>query len=214
MAKAAVKRIKQRAEKKSKEFEESYFIASQWQLIGRKFRKHKLALVGITILGLLYIGAIFGPFFSINNLHERRADYVYYPPQKIHFIDADGRFHFRPFVYNSIQTEDPVTWRKVYEEDRSTRYPIKLFTRGFEYELFGVFQSNLHFLGVEEPGIFLPFGTDDLGRCLYSRNIMASRITLSVGFLGVIISFTLGQYSGRNFGLFRRNSGPCHPASD
>ena len=77
--------------------EERYYMASQWQLMWRKFKKHKLAILGGNILTIFYIVAIFCGFFSTQDIYKRYTKYMNCPPQRIHFFDEEG-FHFPPFV--------------------------------------------------------------------------------------------------------------------
>jgi peptide/nickel transport system permease protein len=170
---------------------EEYYTAGQWQLMFRKFKKHRLANIGAVILIILYVVAMFCEFFSPYTTVSRHENYLYAPPQRIHFIDAEGRFHLQPFVYNIVGTMNLETLQTEYTEDTSTVYPLRLFVRGDEYRLWGLFPSKLHFFGVQE-GVFFPFGTDVLGRDVMSRTISSARISLSIGLAGVLISFILG----------------------
>ena len=182
--------------------DERYYTASQYQLVWRRFRRHKLALVGGPILIALYVvGVGFPEFFATQDLTKRHQDFVYAPPQRIHFFDADGVFHLRPFVYAQTRSRDPVTMRRIYTEDTSTRFPLYLFVRGDPYELWGLFPSDLHFIGVKEGYLFL-FGTERLGRDLFSRTLHAARISLSIGLIGVGLSFILGCVLGGISGFY------------
>ena len=182
--------------------DERYYTASQYQLVWRRFRRHKLALVGGPILIALYVvGVGFPEFFATQDLTKRHQDFVYAPPQRIHFFDADGVFHLRPFVYAQTRSRDPVTMRRIYTEDPSTRFPLYLFVRGDPYELWGLFPSDLHFIGVKEGYLFL-FGTERLGRDLFSRTLHAARISLSIGLIGVGLSFILGCVLGGISGFY------------
>ena len=183
---------------------ESYYIASQWQLMWRKFKSHKLAMVGsIIVVFFVITGVLFCEFFATQDIYKRNSDFILCPPQKVHFLDADGKFHLRPFVYDLVSARNPDTFGLEFEENTDVRYPIYLFVKGDEYELWGLFKGSRHFIGIKDPdGIFYLFGTDKLGRDLFSRAFYAARISLSIGFVGVIISFVLGCILGGISGYF------------
>lgn len=190
--------------KKSEKIERSddYYLASQWQLVWRKYKRHRLALFGTAVILFLYCLAIFPDFFAINNPHERHVEYVYAPPHTIHFIDADGVFHLSPFIYDLDQELDMATLTRIYTEVTDTRYPIKFFVKGETYSFLGLINTDIHLFGVDSPGIYFPFGTDEFGRDLFSRTIHASRISLSIGLIGVMVSFVLGCIIGGISGYF------------
>lgn len=179
---------------------DQYYVASQWKLIWRKFKKHKLALLGGSTLIILYILAVFCEFFSPYDIYKRNSKYLYCPPQRIHFFDEEG-FHLRPFVYGLKSGRDPVTFRPQYSIERTRKYPLSFFVRGDKYRLWNLFPTDLHFFGVGNETIFL-FGTDKLGRDLFSRNLFASRISLSIGLVGVAITFVLGGILGGISGYY------------
>ena len=181
--------------------EEKYYMASQWQLMWRKFKKHKLAILGGSILAIFYIVAIFCEFFSVQNIHERNTKYIYCPPQRIHFFDGE-KFRFRPFVYGLKRIVDPKTFRRTYTEDKTKKYPVYFFVRGNKYQLWNLFEMDIHLLGVKDSGTIFLFGADELGRDLFSRNLYAARISLSVGLIGVAFSFILGCIFGGISGYF------------
>ena len=180
--------------------EEKYYVASQWQLMGRKFRKHKLAILGGTVLAIFYVVAIFCEFFSTQDMNTRNTEYILCPPQKIHFFE-ENRFHLRPFVYGLKKEEDPETWARIYVEDPEITHPLYFFVHGDTYKLWNLFQTDIHFFGVKEGTVFL-FGTDGSGRDLFSRNLSAARVSLSIGLLGVIFSFVLGCIMGGISGYY------------
>ena len=182
--------------------EERYYAATQWQLMWRKLKRHKLAMFGMMVLIVIYVMAIFAEFFGTCDVQKRHAGYTYSPPQRIHFIDAEGGFHLRPFVYGWKTSRHAVTRELLYEEDTSRRFPIRFFVRGSEYELWGLIPGDLHLFGVDEPGFFFVFGTDKLGRDLYSRTLHAARVSLSIGLMGVSLSFLLGCVLGGISGYY------------
>jgi len=180
--------------------EEKFYLASQWQLIWWKFKKHKLALGGAVVIGILYILAIFCDFFSPYLATDVFDEYLSAPPQVIRIYSRDGGIQ-RPFVYGVNKERDPVTLRLRYSLDFSKKYPIKFFIKGKPYKLLGLFLTDIHFFGVESGTIFL-FGTDDMGRDIFSRVLYGSRISLSIGLVGIFISFLLGLIIGGISGYF------------
>ncbi len=181
---------------------EEIYTASQWQLIWWRFKRHKLAVLGMIILFILYTMAIFAEFFCTQDPFKEDKDRVFLSPTKIHFVDENGKFHLVPFVYGLKFERDPITWEKVYTEDKTKRYPIRLFVRGDKYKLWGIWELDIHLFGIDEPNILFLFGTDNLGRDLYSRIITASRISLSIGLAGVFLSFILGVILGGISGYY------------
>ena len=190
------------AEAEATAYDESYYLASQWQLMWRKFRRHRLAIGSLVVIIVLYSMALFSEFYAINDYQKRHVQFAKSPPHTIYFVDEDGNFTLRPFIYQMKQTLDMDTLQRNYSEVRDKKYPIHFFVPGEPYKILGFLESNIHLMGVEAPGVFFPFGTDDLGRDLYSRTMHAARISLSIGFLGVIISFVLGCLFGGISGYF------------
>jgi len=191
--------IGEEEKKKSANYEESYYIASQWQLMWRKLRKHKLAIGSIFVLVLFYIGATFCEFLTPYDLETRYTKYAYCPPQRLHFFDEEG-FHLRPFVYGIKRKIDPVTLRKIYSEDRTSKYPLYFFLHGADYKFWNLFEADLHLFGVKDGGVLFLLGTDHMGRDMFSRIVYGGRISLSIGlvsvFLSLIIGLILGGISG------------------
>jgi peptide/nickel transport system permease protein len=179
--------------------EEQYYIASQWQLMGRKFRKHKLARVGLVILCVYYFIAFFCEFLAPYNTEVYFAKYQYAPPQRLRFFGGGGNL-----VYvNGLKGErNPKNYRMEFTTDKSVKYPVRFFVRGTEYKFWGLFRTRIHFFGTEEPGVMFLFGTDQRGRDLFSRLLYGTRISLSVGLLGVALSFLLGVTIGGISGYY------------
>jgi peptide/nickel transport system permease protein len=178
---------------------EKLYVASHWQLMWRKLRRHKLAIIGGTVLIIGYLAAIFAPFISPYPI-THRSDYLFLEPQKVHFVH-DGKLH-RPFVYGIQQETDPDTWKRVYTEDKGIIYPINLFVEGFEYKLLGLIPANVHLFGVPGEGVLFLMGTEDLGRDVFSRNLHAASISMSIGLMGVTFSFILGCILGGISGFY------------
>jgi peptide/nickel transport system permease protein len=120
----------------------------------------------------------------------------------VRFFDADGRFHLQPFVYGAVTTTDPATFRRTYRADTAKPCPIRLLVRGDSYKLWGVLPSTLHFFGVPEGGVIALFGTDQLGRDLFSQVLYGSRISMTIGLVGVFLSLIIGLFVGSVSGLF------------
>jgi len=188
-------------DKKEQEKKEAYYVASQWQLMWQKFRKHKAALMASPVLILLYFLALFCEFISPYGSLTRFSEYRNAPPQRIHFFDEERAFHLRPFVYGLKKKRDPVTLRRTFTIDKTKNYPIYFFVQGETYKFWNLFESRLHLFGTKNAPIFL-FGTDSLARDLFSRTMYASRISLSIGLVGVFLTFVLGLTLGGIAGYF------------
>ena len=182
--------------------QERLYTASQAQLIWRRFRRHKLAMIGAAVLIMLYLGAVFCEFVSPYGMLTRHEGYEYAPPSRIRVRDVDGRIRL-PFVYDVVKDRDPVTLRHIYREDTSQPHPLRMFVRGEQYQFWGVFDARLHLFGTgpDSAPVFL-FGTDALGRDVFSRTIYGSRISLSIGLVGVFLTFFLGLFIGGISGFF------------
>lgn len=175
-------------------------VATQWQLVWRRFRKHRLALAGVAIIAMLVVTSLFAEFLAPYGPSERNPRYVNGPPMLIRVMDADG-FHLRPFVFGRKMSRDPVTLRPEPIVDETSQWPLQFFVRGQEYSFWGLFRSDFHLFGTENGFVHL-FGTDDLGRDVFSRNLYAARVSLSVGLIGVSVAFVLGTLIGGIAGYF------------
>jgi len=173
---------------------------SQWQLMHRRFFRHRLAIIAILVLGIFYLGALFAPMISPYNPNKRFTTHVYAPPTQLQFFDENG-FRFLPFIYGRKMVLDPDTWQRVYQEDTSKRYDIRLFVRGDPYKFLGLFEMDFHFFGVDGPEPLFLFGTDGMGRDLFSRIFHGSTISLTIGLVGVFLSLVIGLILGSISGL-------------
>ncbi len=176
-------------------------MATQWQLMWWKFKKHHMALVGMSLLAAFVFSAVFAEFLSPAVPSERNNSYLASGPMGIHFFDAEWDFHARPFVYARTTKRDPVTLRKLSVVDESNHWPIEFFVRGSTYKFWGLFETDIHLFGAKGGFIHL-FGTDTLGRDVFTRTLHATRVSLSVGLAGVSFAFILGAIIGGIAGYF------------
>jgi peptide/nickel transport system permease protein len=178
-----------------KKKEEKYLNASTRQLVWWRYKKHALAMTGLICIVGLYIIAVFCEFLAPYHKDTRHIDAIYAPPSSIHLFDDQGRLH-RPFVYSRTVEIDVESQTMKYVEDPTTRYPIKLLVKGEAYDFWGLWKSNLHLFGVQGPGNIFLFGTDRMGRDMFTRCLYGSRISLSIGMVGVFLSLVLGLTLG------------------
>jgi peptide/nickel transport system permease protein len=161
-----------------------------------RLRRNKWAYASGVVLVSMYCCAIVAGFvapYGVNETHYKEPhDLRYHPPMRPTVLDADG-FHWPPFVYGAVRSEDGLSYR----EDRTRRYPLRLFVRGEEYGVLGgLLRWDVHLFGVEPPGRVFLFGTDQLGRDVFSRVLYGARVSLSVGLIGIVLSMSLGLLLG------------------
>ena len=171
------------------------------QLMWLRFTKNKPAVVGGVFLVIMYLMMIFSGFISPYGVRTTHEKYPGAAPNKVRFIDKEGNFHWQPFVYGYVRKVDPKTFKPAYSED-DKMYPIKLFTKGVEYDIMGIFKSDIHLFGVDEPGKVFLLGTDIVGRDLFTRVLYGSRVSLTVGLVGVFLSLVIGTVLGVMAGFY------------
>lgn len=182
----------------SVELDQNQQVMSQGRLIWRDFRKHRLAMVGLVVLIIMYGMAIFADFLSPYDPNQRHSSLINLPPQRIHLRDEEG-WH-GPFVYGINRVRDPQTFEMSFAVNKNQRHPVQFFVRGYSYKLFGLFETDIHLFGVKDGTLFI-FGSDHLGRDLFSRILIGTRLSLSIGLIGVFLSLVLGVLIGGISGL-------------
>ena len=174
--------------------------ASQWSLIWRKFKRHRIAYIALYSIVFLYLVALACEFIAPQDPRKRNARRNYTPPQRVRIIH-EGRLHW-PFVYDVIRHKNPETLLVTYRHDRSRRLGLRFFVKGDAYALWQLIPADRHLFGVEGGARLYLLGADRLGRDLFSRIIYGSRISLSIGLVGVALSLVLGISIGGISGYY------------
>ncbi|HEX2994301.1 MAG TPA: ABC transporter permease, partial [Anaerolineales bacterium] len=184
-----------------REVEAQVFVAPQWKLVWWKFRKHKMAMASGIILTLIYLVALFADFLAPFDPTLTNSNYLYVPPQGLHVDVGKGKPGI--YVYGVTSTVDPIALRREFKLDPSQVIPLKFWVRGWEYKLLGIFKTDVHLFGPVNPvqPAYL-MGADRLGRDLLSRMIMGTRVSMSIGLVGVFFSLILGIFLGGISGYY------------
>jgi peptide/nickel transport system permease protein len=172
------------------------------QLMWLQFKRNRLAIIGGVLLGIMYFMALFAGFLAPYGVRTTHEKYTSAPPHLFRFIDAEGNFHLRPFVYGLRQDVDPKTFARTYTPITDEIYPVRLFVKGTPYKLFGLIPAERHLFLVDEPGKIFLCGTDRNGRDLFTRILYGSQVSLTVGLVGVLMSLIIGSFVGVMSGYY------------
>ncbi|HJQ22676.1 MAG TPA: ABC transporter permease [Blastocatellia bacterium] len=170
------------------------------EIIWLKLRRNRTAMFGLYTLAALYLAAVLAGFIAPYKYDTADHDLPFHPPMlgRIHFFDEAGKLS-RPFVYAVA----PVAGQHaVYTEDRTKKYPLRLFVKGDRYHILWLLRSDVHLFGVDQPGRFFLFGSDLVGQDIFSRILYGAQVSLSIGILGILISTLIGMIVGGIAGYF------------
>ncbi|CAN1542116.1 DppC ABC-type dipeptide/oligopeptide/nickel transport systems, permease components [Rhabdaerophilaceae bacterium] len=176
------------------------YLASQWQLMWWKFKRHRLAVISGAVLIAIYTMAMFAEFLAPYNYDQRHSDFIRRPPQAVHLFH-EGRF-VGPFTYGTIYNLNMETLKREYTENKDEIHPLRFFCRADSYAFWGVIESDRHLVCAGDGGTLFLLGTDRLGRDMLSRILAGARISLTIGLIGIMVSFVLGIIIGGLAGYY------------
>ncbi len=180
-------------------------VASPWTLVWWRFRKHKIALGASVLVIMYYLTAVFCEFVAPTDPNAINGTFRYVQPQGISFHDAQGHFSLIPGVYGLALHRDSVTLQLTYTTDKTKWFPLQLFAQGTPYQLWNVIPWDRHLISLgpnNSDQAFYLLGSDKLGRDMLSRVVYASRVSLSLGLIGVALSLLLGVILGGISGYY------------
>jgi len=163
--------------------------------------KDKYARIALVVLGIIYVTLLFADFIApyTKDFSDRTMAYV--PPSKVFTIDENGKFS-RPYIYNYIREFDGENLRIVYRVDRSQKHYLKFFSQGQEYKFLGLIPMKRHLVTTDNDGRLYLLGTDINGRDVFSRILFGGRISMTIGFLALLVLFPIGLLYGGISGYF------------
>jgi peptide/nickel transport system permease protein len=179
---------------------ERYYMATQWRLMWWKLKRHKLALWSGVFLLVMYASILVSEMLAPYAIGTRNTDFIYAPPQRVHLFH-EGKF-VGPFVYGLDYSLDMDTLKRNYTPNPEKVQPIRFFCQGDRYEWMGLVEGGFHFICPAEGGTLFLLGTDRLGRDMFSRLAYGTRISLTIGLIGVTIKFVLGIVLGGLAGYY------------
>lgn len=180
--------------------QERYYMATQWQLMWWKLRRHRLAVISGAVLVFMYFSLIISELLAPYGLSSRNTDFIYAPPQGINLFH-EGSF-VGPFVYGLDYELNMMTLKREYTRNPDKVEPIRFFCFGDRYVFWGMIDGSFHLFCPAKAGTLFLLGTDRLGRDVLSRIVYGTRVSLTVGLIGIIISFVIGITVGGLAGYY------------
>jgi peptide/nickel transport system permease protein len=180
--------------------QEKYYLASQWMMMWWRLKRHRLAVASGIVLALFYLSVVISEALSPYNLHSRHTEFLFAPPQGVHLFH-EGEF-IGPFVYGLDYRLNMENLKREYTSNPEKIEQVRFFCSGDSYSFWGLFDNDFHFFCPDKDGTLFLFGTDRLGRDIFSRIIYGGRISLTIGLIGITISFVIGLTLGGLAGYY------------
>ena len=180
--------------------QERYYLAGQWKLMWWKLKRHRIAIYSLIVLAILYFMAFMAEPLAPYNPNSRNPDHIYAPPQQVRFFHEGSLIG--PFVYGLKYELNKDTLKREYTPDTARIHHLRFFCVGDEYSFWGLFRADIHLVCPAHEGTLFLLGTDRMGRDVLSRLLSGSRISLTIGFIGVAISFIIGLVVGGLAGYY------------